>query len=150
MKVIFLKDVVGKGKAGEVREVTAGYAKNLLLPQQLALPATPAVMRQVESRLRKESEQESLDRAKLVELAGRIEGTEIHLQARAGAGDRLFGSVTAADIAEELGRVVDGSVDKRKIDTGKPLRQAGAHEVVVRLARDLEPRVKVVIEPKKS
>lgn len=150
MKVIFLKDVAGKGKAGEVREVAAGYAKNLLLPQRLALPATPAVMKRVESELRKGREQESLDRARLVELASRIEGMEIRLQARAGAGDRLFGSVTAADIAEELGRVLGSSVDKRKIHTGKPLRQAGVHEIVFRLAADLEPRVKVVIEPKKS
>jgi large subunit ribosomal protein L9 len=150
MKVIFLKDVAGKGKAGEVREVAAGYAKNLLLPQRLALPATPTVMKRVESELRKGREQESLDRAKLVELASRIEGMEIRLQARAGAGDRLFGSVTAADIAEELGSVLGIHVDKRKIDTGKPLRQAGVHEVVVRLAGDLEPRIKVVVEPKKS
>ncbi len=150
MKVILLKDVAGKGRAGDVKEVAAGYAKNLLLPQRLALPATPAVMKRVESELRKGREQESLDRARLVELASRLEGMEIRLQARAGAGDRLFGSVTAADIAEELGRVLGSSVDKRKIDTGKPLRQAGVHEIVLRLAGDLEPRVKVVIEPKKS
>lgn len=156
MKVIFLKDVSGKGKAGETKEVAKGYARNFLLPQGLALAATPTVVKQVESRLRRGGGQESLVQAKLAELAGLIEGREIHLQARIGAGDRLFGSVTAADIAEGLKEqlTADGcqlkAIDKRKIGIDKPLRQAGSHEVMVKLAKDLEPRITVVIEPEKD
>lgn len=148
MKVIFLKDVSGKGEVGEIKEVVKGYARNFLLPQGLALAATPAAIRQVKSGLRREGGQGALDEAELVELAEQIEGQEIHLQARVGARDRLFGSITAADIVEELNRAIGSSIDKRKIDMDKPLHQAGSHEVTVKLAKDLKPRIKVVIEKK--
>lgn len=125
-----------------------GYARNFLLPQGLALAATPAAIEQVKSGLREERGQEVLNKAELVELAEQIETREIHLQARVGAGDRLFGSITAADIAEELNRATGFSIDKRKIDMDKPLHQAGSHEITIKLAKDLKPRIKVVIEKK--
>ena len=150
MKVIFLEDVSGEAQAGEIREVSKGYAKNFLLPRGLALVATPAALKQAESRLQKEKTQENLDRAKLIELAGLIEGKEIHFEARIGADERLFGSITAADIAQELSQATGFSLDKRKIDLDKPLRQAGSHEVIVKLAKDLEPRVTVIIKPEKD
>lgn len=157
MKVIFLKDVSGKGKIGEVKEVSRGYARNFLLPQGLALAATPTVIKQVESRLQRERSGEIGNQAKLAELAQQIEGSEIHLQTRIGTGERLFGSITAADIAEELNRVIYPSepeaknlIDKRIIDIDKPLRQAGSYEVVVKLAKDIKPRITVVIEQEKA
>ncbi len=150
MKVIFVKDVVGQGKAGEIKDVSHGYARNYLVPKGLASIATPEVIRQVEIQLQKEGIQETLDRAKLAELAEQIEGSEIHLQARIGAGDRLFGSITAADIAEELSRTAGTVVDKRKIDIDKPLRQAGSHEVTIKLAQGIDTRITVIIEPEKA
>jgi len=150
MKVIFLEDVSGKAQAGEIKEVAKGYAKNFLLPQGLALAATPTALKQAESRLQKGKTQEGLDQAKLAELAGLIEGKEIHFEARVGTGDRLFGSITAADIAEELSQATGFSLDKRKIDIDKPLRQAGSHEVIIKLAKDLEPRVTVIVKPEKD
>jgi len=150
MKVIFLKDVVGKGKAGEIKDVSQGYARNYLVPKGLASIATPEVIRQVEIELQKEGIQETLDQARLAELAEQIEGSEIHLQARIGAGDRLFGSITAADIAEELSRTAGTVIDKRKIDIDKPLRQAGSHEVTIKLAQGIGTRITVIIEPEKA
>jgi len=148
MKVVFLKDVSGKGKIGEMKDVSAGYARNFLLPHGMALLATSTAMKQVELRQRKEETQEALDKAKLVELAKQIEGQEIHLEARGGSGDRLFGSITAAEIADELSRVIDFSIDKKKIDLDKPLHQVGTHEVAIKLSGDLKPQIKVVIEKK--
>ena len=150
MKIIFVKDVVGQGKAGEIKDVSHGYARNYLVPKGLASIATPEVIKQVEIQLQKEGIQETLDRAKLAELAEQIEGSEIHLQARIGAGDRLFGSITAADIAEELSRTAGTVVDKRKIDIDKPLRQAGSHEVTIKLAQGIDTRITVIIEPEKA
>lgn len=150
MKVILLKDVSGKGKAGEITEVAKGYARNFLFPQGLALAATPAAIKRVESELRRGSARESLDQAKLAKLAEQIEGREIHFQAHVGVDDRLFGSITATDIAEELSRVIASSIDKRKIDLDKPLRQAGSYEISIKLAKGLEPRISVVIEPGKA
>jgi large subunit ribosomal protein L9 len=133
MKVVLLEDISGTGRAGEMKEVSKGYAKNFLLPRGLALVATSAVIKQVESR-------------RLVELAQQIEGKEIHLKARLGGGERLFGSITAADVAEELSRAIGSVVDKKKIDIEKPFHQTGSYEVAVKLAGDIKPKITVVIE----
>lgn len=146
MKVVLLEDLPGRGKAGEIKEVSKGYARNFLLPRGLALLATPAVIKQVESRLEQEKTEESIDRDKLVELAQQIEGKEIRFQARMGAGERLFGSITAADVAEELSQAIGSVIDKKKIDIEKSLRKTGSHQVAVKLASDLNPQITVVIE----
>lgn len=146
MKVVLLENLPGKGKAGEIKEVSKGYAKNFLLPRGLALVATPTVIKQVESKLEREKLEESIDREKLVELAQQIEGREIRLKARMGAGERLFGSITAADVAEELSRSIGSVIDKKKIDIEKPFRQTGSYEVAVKLASDIKPKITVVIE----
>ena len=146
MKVVLLEDIPGRGRAGQMKEVSKGYAKNFLLPRGLALIATPSIVKQVESRLEKEKLEESIDRERLVELAQQIEGKEIRFKARMGAGERLFGSITAADVAEELSRAIGSVVDKKKIDLEKPFRQAGSHEIAVKLASDIKPKITVVIE----
>jgi large subunit ribosomal protein L9 len=146
MNVVLLQDIPGKGRAGEMKEVSKGYAKNFLLPRGLALIATATIVKQVESRLEKEKLEESVDRERLVELAQQIEGKEIRFKARVGTGERLFGSITAADIAEELSRAIGSVVDKKKIDLEKPFRQAGSHEIAVKLASDIKPKITVVIE----
>jgi large subunit ribosomal protein L9 len=146
MKVVLLEDVPGKGRAGEIKEVSKGYAKNFLLPQRLALVVTPTVMKQVESRLEREKLEESIDREKLVELAQQIEGKEIRFKARIGAGERLFGSITAADVAQELSQAIGSVIDKKKIDMEKPFRQTGSYEIAVRLASDIKPQITVVVE----
>ena len=146
MKVVLLEDIPGRGRAGQMKEVSKGYAKNFLLPRGLALIATPSIVKQVESRLEKEKLEESIDRERLVELAQQIEGKEIRFKARMGAGERLFGSITAADVAEELSRAIGSVVDKKKIELEKPFRQAGSHEIAVKLASDIKPKITVVIE----
>ncbi len=146
MKVVLLEDIPGKGRAGEIREVSKGYAKNFLLPRGIALIVTPTVMREVEARLEREKLEGSIDREKLVELAQQIQGRQIHLKARTGGGERLFGSITAADIAEELSRAIGSDIDRKKIDIEKPFRQAGSYEVAVKLASDIRPNITVVIE----
>ncbi|MGD2065034.1 MAG: 50S ribosomal protein L9 [Dehalococcoidia bacterium] len=150
MKVVLLEDLPGRGKAGEIKEVSNGYARNFLLPRRLALLATPTVIKQVESRLEQEKLGESIDRGKLVELAQQIEGKEIHFQARMGAGERLFGSITAADVAGKLGQAIGSVIDKKKIDIEQSLRKTGSHQVVVKLASDLNPQITVVIEEEKE
>ena len=149
-KVILLKDIPGKGRTGEIKEVTKGYARNYLLPQGLALIATPTIQKQVNLSLEKEKRREAADQGQMVELAKQIEGTEIRLKARVGTGDRLFGSITATDIAEELSRAIGSTIDKKDIDIDKPLRQAGSHEVTVSLSKDLRPKIRVVVEEAKE
>ena len=150
MKVVLLKDLPGTGRAGEIKDVSNGYARNLLLPRGLALVANPMVIKQVESRLEREKFEERIDREKLVELAQQIEGKEIRLKARMGAGERLFGSITAADVAEELSQAVGSVIDKKKIDIEKPFHQTGSYEIAVKLASDIKPKITVVIEEEKE
>ncbi len=150
MKVLFLVDVPSKGNAGEIKSISDGYARNFLIPRGLALPATADVVRQAESTIRKKQAEQGLTREKLTRLKEQIEGKQVSLEARVGAEDRLFGSITAADIAAELSRLVEAPVDKRQVVLDKPLRRRGEYEVTIRLAKDLESHITVTIEPAKA
>ena len=149
MKVIFLKDVPKVAKAGEVKEVASGYGRNFLIPRKLALLATSgAVVKEIQSQT-KFGNQEQID-AELVELANQLDGKEISLEARVGAKDRLYGSITNADIASELQSTTGLVVDKRKIELAEALHQLGSYEVVIKLARDIVPKIKVNVVEKET
>jgi large subunit ribosomal protein L9 len=150
MKVIFLTDVPSKGKAGEIKAVSDGYARNFLFPKGLAQVATREVVRQTEISLRKKMADESLNKEKMARLAEQIEGIQICLKAHAGAEGRLFGSITEANIAEELSKIVDAPIDKRQVVLDNPLRQIGEYEVTIKFTGDLESRIKVIVEPGKA
>lgn len=150
MKVIFLNNVKGKGKAGELKEVSNGYAKNFLIRNGLALPATTSAIKQAELKIRNEGITKELDHEELAKIAGQIEGQTLSFTARSGAGERLFGSITASAIAEELSQLIGTLIDKRKIVLDKALREMGSHQVTVRLSKDFEPSITVVIEQEKA
>jgi large subunit ribosomal protein L9 len=143
MRVIFLENVPNVARAGEIKEVANGYGRNFLIPQKLALLANPPATNQVEIQ-RKIAAKNQTDDA-LVKLASQLEGMEVTLKARVGAKDRLYGSVTGADIAAELQNSGGLAVDKRKIELAEPIRQLGSYEVVIRLAKDIMPKIKVTV-----
>ena len=150
MKVIFLQDVPRVAKAGEIKEVANGYGRNFLIPQKLATIATPAAIQATERRLKVEARTQEQREADLVELANEIDGKEITLEAQAGGKDRLYGSITAADIAAELQNTTGAVVDKRKIELDKPIHQLGSYEVVVKLGKDITPQIKVNVVEKET
>jgi len=143
MRVIFLEDVPNMARAGEIKEVANGYGRNFLIPKKLALLAnSPATSRpEVQRKLTTQNQTED----ELVKLANRLEGREVTLKARVGAKDRLYGSVTSADIAAELQNIAGVAVDKRKVELVEPIRQLGSYEVAIRLARDIVPKIKVTV-----
>ncbi len=143
MKVVFLQDVPNVAKAGEIKEVAAGYGRNFLIPKKLALLATFEAISQAEARDKK-IEEVRLN-AELIELARQLEGKEVSLKARAGARDRIYGSITSADIASELNNATGLVIDKRKIELDEPIRQLGSYEVAIRLAKDIIPKVRVTV-----
>jgi large subunit ribosomal protein L9 len=147
MKVIFVKDVVGSGDVGEVKDVARGYARNFLIPRGLAVEASEGAMKQAESRIRQEKERKEQEAKKLELLAERIQGQELRFKARVGTEDKLFGSITATQIAEELSRVLDATVDKKHVALERPLREAGSHEVLVKLSGKAEATITVLVEP---
>jgi len=150
MKVIFLTDVPSKGQAGEIKVVSDGYARNFLFPRGLAQVATPEAVKRAEIGLRKKMTEESSNKEEMAKLAKQIEGIQICFKARVGAEDRLFGSITEANIAEELSRIVEAPIDKRQVVLDDSLRQIGEYEITIRLATDSVARIKVVIEPEKA
>jgi len=148
MKVVFLEDVPNVARAGEIKEVANGYGRNFLIPRKLALLARPEVMNTIEARIEKKARSQAQSETELIEVANQLDGREVFLEARAGGKDRLYGSITAADIASELERATGLTVDKRKIELDESIRQIGSYEVVIRLAKDIVPKIKVTVSEK--
>ena len=141
MKVVFLQDVPNVAKAGEIKEVANGYARNFLIPKKLALVAKPQTLSQTKTMER----MKAAENTELITLAHQIEGKEVILKAKAGAKDRLYGSITSADIASELSNTTGLVIDKRKIELEEPIRQLGSYKVAIRLAKDIVPKIRVTV-----
>ncbi|MEI2666763.1 50S ribosomal protein L9 [Rossellomorea sp. LJF3] len=143
MKVIFLKDVKGKGKKGEVKNVADGYAHNFLLKKGLAVEATNANMGQLEGQKKKEQQvaQEELEEAK--KLKATLEEITVEMKAKSGEGGRLFGSITSKQIADALKKAHDIKIDKRKIEMNDAIRALGYTNVPVKLHTDVSATLKV-------
>ncbi|MFS0821112.1 50S ribosomal protein L9 [Bacillus sp. 1P02SD] len=146
MKVIFLKDVKGKGKKGEVKNVSDGYAHNFLIKQNLAIEATPANMKTLEAKKNKESKEAAEELAQSKQLKEKLEALTVELQAKAGEGGRLFGSVTSKQIADELAKKHGIKIDKRKFDLPDGIRALGYTNVPVKLHPEVSATVKVHVK----
>lgn len=145
MKVLFVKEVEGSAKAGDVKEVSPGYARNYLFPKKLAIVADDAVVEQI--RQREEATRRRVEKA-LTEARAtekRLQRITVTLYSKAGEGGRLFGSVTNADIAQQLKRESGIEIDKRKIGVEPPIRSLGPHEVVVSLHPEVVATLRVVV-----
>ena len=143
MRVVFLEDVPNVARAGEIKEVANGYGRNFLIPKKLALLANSPATNLLEIQRKLATQPQTEDA--LVKLANQLEGREVILKARVGAKDRLYGSVTSADIAAELQNSAGVTVDKRKVELAEPIHQLGSYEVVIRLAKDIMPKIKVTV-----
>mgnify|MGYP000136521636 CR=1 FL=1 len=142
MKVIFMKDVKGKGKAGDIQEVSKGYARNYLLPKNLVVAATKSNLKQLETRRQKRQQRQAQERRDAEALKQKIEKVTIELKAKSGEGGRLFGSITSKQIAQAF-RKMDIVVDKRKIDLPDPIRTLGYTDVPLKLHPEVTAKVKV-------
>jgi large subunit ribosomal protein L9 len=150
MKVVFLKDVSSKAKAGEIKEVADGYARNFLLPRGLALPATSIAIKTAQSQVEGKARHKARQKEELVELAKLVDGKIVNFQAKAGEKGKLHGSITSTNIADELSKLVNIEIDKRKIELDEPLRELGSHNVKINFAKDIMAQVTVIIEEEKS
>jgi len=143
MKVILLQDVDGLGKAGDLKEVANGYARNYLLPRQFAAAATPALLANHKQRIvaqqRKLEKQAESNR----QQAERLSQVTLTFRARVGRQGRLYGSITSQDIAAGLREVEGITVDRRMIDLPNPIRTIGTFQVPVKIAQKIEPKITV-------
>jgi large subunit ribosomal protein L9 len=145
VKVIFLEDVANVARAGQTKEVADGYARNFLFPRKLAVVANSQAAAAIESHLKKIVKQRSIEEAEMTEIAKKITGVEITLKAKVGENDKLYGSVTGADIAESLSKAIDREIDKRKIELVEPIRQVGVHDVTVRFTHEITATATVIV-----
>src|SRR6476620_11500038 len=146
MKVIFLKDVKGKGKKGEVKNVADGYAHNFLLKQGLAVEANPSNVSSLNAQKKKEEKLAAEELAEAKQLKAKIDEITVELTAKSGEGGRLFGSITSKQIAEELHKKHSIKVDKRKIELEDAIRSLGVTKVPVKLYPDVTATLNVHVK----
>lgn len=145
MKVLFLKEVSGTARPGDVREVAPGYARNFLFPKHLAVVADERVVDQVRKReeaARRRAEKELIEAR---DAAARLRKLTVTIYAKTGEGGRLFGSVTNTDVAQQLKREAGIDIDKRKIEIETPIKSLGPHEVEVELHPEVRETLRVVV-----
>jgi len=148
MKVIFLQDVKGKGKKGEVKEVSDGYARNFLLAKGLAREATSGNVKEIEEIKKSEQKRKDDELKKAKELASSLEEMTLTIKSKAGENGRLFGAVTSKQIADEL-KKAKVIIDKRKIVLDDPIRTLGVMQIQIKLYPEVTAKLKVhVIEEK--
>jgi large subunit ribosomal protein L9 len=146
MKVLLKEDVDNLGYTGEVLKVADGYGRNYLIPRGLAVMATPGVLKQAQSWRERAAIRLTELRREHEALARKINDTHLNFFARAGETGKLYGSVTTADITDQLNETLGTDVDRRLV-LGGSLRQLGEHRVTVRLSRDYQPQILVNIHP---
>lgn len=137
MKVILLCDVKGQGKKDQVVDVSDGYARNFLFPQKKAVPADAKSLGELKSKEESKQFKISEDRKAASALAERIKKVEIEIQMGHGQDGRLYGSVTAKDIATELSRAIGADVDKRKLQLKEAIKAYGKYSVEIKLLADI-------------
>jgi large subunit ribosomal protein L9 len=143
MKVVFMEDVPNVGKAGQIKDVADGYGKNFLLPHKLAVPAKPQDIKAVEAQIKARARIAAKTEAEMKALAAELEGKEITIKAKVGQQERLYGSITSADITVGLESSLHAVVDKRKIELAEPIRHTGSYEVPIKLGKDITTKIKV-------
>jgi large subunit ribosomal protein L9 len=138
MRVILRSDLAGVGNKGDIVDVANGYGRNFLLPRGLAFVATDGAATQAESMRRSRDVKDAADRAAAEEVAKKLVSSPVTIGARVGADEKLFGSVTAADIAEAVSAQVGVDIDRKQLHLDEPIRTVGTHLVPVKLHANVE------------
>ncbi len=147
MKVILLSDVKGRGKVGDVIDVARGFATNYLLPRNMAVLATPGNIKQLEARMHNIHKREATKRAEAENLAAQVSGKPLVVEAKAGEGGKLFGSITAGMVADALAAQLGVDVDRRKLDLHGHIKNLGEHTIDVRIYEDVKVQLVVNVVP---
>ncbi|MGE5481461.1 MAG: 50S ribosomal protein L9 [Bacteroidota bacterium] len=149
MQVILTQDVKGLGARGDTVKVADGYARNYLIPRGLAIEATKGNLKQLEAHQAEKARQLSRKEKEAEELVRQLEAVTVRIPARAGEGGRLFGSVTAGDVAEALQKL-GIKADKRQIELENPIKQLGSYTAAVRVLPGKTTNLRIVVEESKA
>lgn len=145
MKVIFLQDVKGSGKKGEVKNVADGYARNMLLPKGLAVEATPANLSKLEGQKSSAQFKVDTERKAAEESAAKLKDKKVIIKAKAGSNDRLFGSVTSAHVADAIEEQFGIKTDKKKITLSADIKNFGTYSAVIKLYNGVSEKIDVEV-----
>ena len=145
MKVILLQDVKGKGKKGQMLEVSDGYARNFMLPKKLAIEATPDAINTMRMNDKATQERIAREKAEALATANKLRGMTVIVKAKGGGAGRLFGSVTNAEVAAALEKQ-GVKLDKRKIVLGETIKNVGTYTVTCKLGYEINAPLTVKIE----
>lgn len=145
MKIVLRSDVDNLGNKGDLVDVADGYARNFLVPKGLAIRATPGIQKQADAMRRNRDARDRRDRESAEALASAFSGRVVTVNARAGEGGRLFGSITSSDVAEAIKSQLDVEIDRRKIALDEPIKELGTVELSVRLHADVVATVQVEV-----
>ncbi len=148
MQVILTQDVEKIGQRGDIVDVSRGYVRNFLVPGGLAEVATPAKLEEARRRMEEAEERNRRLAEKATEIAETLNKSVITIEARTGEDERLFGSITAANIADAIEQARGIHLDRRRIRLEEPIRALGTHQVPVQVHGDVEASVKVIVVPK--
>jgi large subunit ribosomal protein L9 len=146
MKVLLIKDVPNLGKAGEIKEVKDGYAKNFLIARGLARIATPDVIEAWEKEQVQRAQKEADEIKRLEELKEKIESTTLTIRHKAGANGALFGAITNKEVAQALKEKYGIELDKKQIDIHPPIKQAGEYDIDIKLGHGIHATLKLIVE----
>ena len=149
MKVIFNVDVRGQGKKGELKEVSDGYARNYLLPRKLAAEATADNINTLKLKEKAKQAQIAREKALAEENAKKLDGIQVLIKAKAGAGGKLFGAVTSQEISRALKEQFDIDVEKNKIVQAEPIKSYGAYTVKAKLGYEISGNINVLVVEEK-
>ena len=145
MKVVFLEDVEGTAKIGDIKDVKPGFARNYLLPRRMAMPATPSVVKSAEQRAARESRlQEARDNTARG-IAAKLEGVSYTLTAKAGSSGKLFGSVGTGDIAAKVAETISAEFERHNVLLAEPIKELGDYAVAVKLTKNVSATVNVSV-----
>ncbi len=149
MKVIFNTDVRGQGKKGEMKEVSIGYARNYLIPRGLATEATADNINAMKLKEKAKAAQMAREKAEAEANAKRLEGVQVIVRAKAGAGGKLFGAVTSEAISKALKEQFDIDIEKNKIVQGDPIKTFGSYTVKAKLGYEVSGSINLLVVEEK-
>lgn len=148
MKVILCADVKGQGKKDQVIEVSDGYARNFLFPKKLAIPADAKGLNEVKNKEASKQHKIDVERQSAIETAKKLENIKVVFEYAAGPDKKLYGSVTAKDIADELQKKHNITIDKRKINLASPIKSFGSFAAEVKLFSDVSGKINIEVTSK--
>ncbi|MBO5103567.1 MAG: 50S ribosomal protein L9 [Ruminococcus sp.] len=145
MKVIFLKDVKGSGKKGEVKNVADGYARNMLIPKGLAVEANAKNMAELAGQQSSAQHKIDLEIQSAKEASEKIKGKKVNIKAKAGSNGKLFGSVTAGNVSDAINEQLGVKIDKKKITLSSDIKNFGSYNAVIKLYNGISEKIDIEV-----